>query len=280
MQNFTLHTHNNELKFDGRANAQTMIQQAQDLNFDTIGVSNHIILHDNLTPYKKNETMFFDNFDTALDCYKKHIEILENLKSKFKINIKIGFEVDFFSSATWRNKFEKMIKDMPTDYLIGSNHFVKNKDESFVCNIYHLKHLSPQLDEETLHQYTINHFKNIIECIKSGYFNFIAHMDYCTIKGLGDTPIYDEYKYQIIEALNSTRTPIELNTSGYNRINRPHPDTWILKELAKANKSPILISDDAHFKEEIGQHFNKAETLLNSLNYTNRFTLDMLKRKF
>lgn len=280
MQNFTLHTHNNELQFDGRADAKTMIQTAQDLGFQTIGVSNHIILHENLTPHMQYETMFFDNFDKALDCYKKHIEILENLKSQFKINIKIGFEVDFFSSLNWRKKFEKILKDMPIDYLIGSNHFLKSIDESFVCNIYHLKHLNPQLDNETLHHYTINHFNNIIECIKSGYFNFIAHIDYCTIKGIGEHPLYDEYKYKIIETLNSTKTPIELNTSGYNRINRPHPDTWILKELAKSNSVPILISDDAHYKEEIGQHFNKADNLLQSLNYTNRFTLDMLKRKF
>jgi histidinol phosphatase-like PHP family hydrolase len=39
-----------------------------------------------------------------------------------------------------------------------------------------------------------------------------------------------------------------------------------------------VISDDAHYKEHIGRHFDEAEKLLKELNYTNRFTLDMLKK--
>lgn len=280
MQNFTLHTHNNELRFDGYADAKTMIQKAQDLNLQTIGVSNHIIVNKTLNFSPEKEPMYFNDFNKATTTYLKHIEILENLKQSFKIDIKIGFECDFFTSKDWRNSFEKMIKQLPIDYLIGSNHFLKSQDESFLCNIYHLKKIPNRPDDETLHLYTINHYKNITECIKSGYFTFIAHLDYCTIFNLGNDSRYDSYKQDIIDALKETKTPLELNTSGYDRINRPHPEPWILKELAKTNSVPILISDDAHRPESLTQHFNEAEDLLKSLNYTNRFSLDMLKKNF
>ena len=278
-QPFTLHTHNNELHFDGRYSAREMIQTAQDLGFKTIGVSNHMIMHKGLTPYLEREPMFFDDYNKAETTYMKHIEILNNLKSEFKIDIKIGFEVDFFTSAHWRNYFEKMITRLPVDYLISGSHFLKNTDESFICNIFHLKHLDPQPDAETLHDLTIHHFENIIAAIKSGYFSFIAHLDYCTIFNLGEGERYNEYKYRIMEALKETNTPFELNTSGYDRINRPHPDVWMLKEMAKGSGVvPILISDDSHYIDKIGRHFDEAEKLLSDLNYTNRFTLDMLKK--
>ena len=278
-QPFTLHTHNNELHFDGRYSAREMIKTAQDLGFETIGVTNHMIFHHSLTPYLEREPMFFDDYNKAEAAYMKHIEILENLKSEFKINIKIGFEVDFFQAKHWQKYFEKMITRLPVDYLLSGSHFIKNEDESFICNIFHLKHLDPKPDEETMRKLTINHFKNIVAAIKSGYFSFIAHLDYCTIFGLGEDESYDEYKYEILDALKKTHTPFEINTGGYNRIGRPHPHPWMIKEMAKdGGIVPIVISDDAHFTERLGQHFDEAEQLLSDLNYTNRFTLDMLKK--
>ncbi len=273
MQNFTLHTHNNELRFDGRATAEEMIAAAESRGFKTIGVSNHMIMHHELGEFSHLDPMHFTDYQKAEEAYKRHIEILENLKSAFKIEIKIGFEVDFFAGKEWRNAFEKMRKNLNVDYLIGSNHFLRNEDESFLCNIYHLKHLSPQPDAETLKRLTRNHFKSIVSGIRSGYFTFMAHLDYCTIFGLGEGAEYDDCKYEIMEALEETKTPIELNTSGYNRIGRPHPAPEMLVVLAKDGRVPVLISDDAHDPQALGQHFEQAEELLKSLGYTNRFRL-------
>ena len=150
MQNFTLHTHNSELNFDGKNTASEMIEKAQTLGFQTIGVSNHMIVNEILNFPPTVEPMFHNDFSKATQCYLKHIEILENLKSKFKISIKIGFECDFFEDKNWRNSFEKMLKQLPIDYLIGSNHFIRNDDESFILNIYHLKKFNPKLTQEQI----------------------------------------------------------------------------------------------------------------------------------
>lgn len=278
-QPFTLHTHNNELHFDGRYSAREMIETAQNLGFKTIGITNHMIMHPEVTPYMQYEPMFFDDFSKAEQAYYKHIEILNNLKSEFKIDIKIGFEVDFFQNKEWRNFFDKMIQKLPVDYLISGSHFVMNEDESFICNIFHLKHLDPQPDKETFHHLIVNHYKNMVRAVESGYFSFIAHLDYTTRLGFGEEKCYDEYKCDVLEAVKRTGTPIEINTGGYDRIGRPHPHPWMIKELAKdGGIVPIVISDDAHDKDCLGQHFADAEHLLEELNYTNRFTLDMLKK--
>lgn len=266
MQNFTLHTHNNELHFDGRASAEEMVSAAEAKGFRAIGVTNHLIMHKNLHKDRPHEPMFFDDFSEAADTYKRHIEILQNLKNKHKIDIKIGFETDFFQDKGWRLNFEKMLPALEVDYLIGTSHFLKNEDESFLCNIYHLKYLDPRPDDETLNHYVHCHFQNIETAIRSGYFRFIAHLDYCTIFGLGDTPEFDEDKYRIIEALKETKTAFEINTSGYDRISRPHPAPWIIKELADAGVQ-VVLSDDAHEPAHLGRHFAEAEALLNEIGW-------------
>ena len=277
-QKFTLHTHNNELGFDGVSTAKEMLDKAESLGFETIGVTSHLIVNKNLAKWQDKEPLFFTDFDKDLDVFKRHIEIVENLKSNYKMNILIGFEADFFCDKEWRKGFERMIPKLDIDYLIGTNHFIKNKDESFLCNIYHLKYLD-KIDDEDLDDYIRNHFENIIESIKSGYYSFIAHLDYCSIFDLGTDKKYDEYKYRILETLKEYKMPYEINTSGYDRIGRPHPDVWMIKEAKKLD-IPVVISDDAHGVNQLGRYFDDAEALLEDMGYTNRFTLDMLKKPF
>lgn len=277
-QEFTLHTHNGECHFDGRATAEEMVSAAEEKGFKTIGVSNHMICHEGLFQPPKPEVMFMSDFNEAEKVYMRHIEILENLKGKCNIDIKIGFEADFFPDKTWRKNFERMLTRLPLDYLVGTCHFLMSDNLRFLCNIYHLKHLQEPLTPEQQREYVKNHFANIAAAIRSGYYSFMAHIDYCTIFGLGESEEYDEDKYKIIEALRETKLPFEINTSGYNRINRPHPTPWIIKELTKSSDVPVLLSDDAHAPEQLGQHFDKAEALLQELNYQPRFTLDMLKK--
>lgn len=275
-QKFTLHTHNNELRFDGISTAKEMLDKAESLGFETIGVTNHLIVNKGLAKWQDKEPLFFTDFDKDLDVFKRHIEIVENLKSNYKMNILIGFEADFFCNKEWRKGFEKMLPKLDIDYLIGTNHFIKNKDESFLCNIYHLKYLD-KIDDEDLDDYMRNHFENIIESIKCGYYSFVAHLDYCSIFDLGIDKKYDEYKYRMLETLKEYKMPYEINTSGYDRIGRPHPDVWMIKEAKKLD-IPVVLSDDAHGVNQLGRYFDKAEALLDEIGYTNRFTLNMLKK--
>ena len=119
-------------------------------------------------------------------------------------------------------------------------------------------------------EYLRNYWRNIVAAAESGYFTFIAHVDYITIFNLCVEPEWNEYKWRVIEALAKHKQPFELNTSGYNRIDMQHPATWMLEELNKRSV-PVIISDDAHDVSMLGQHFERAEKLLSELGYTNRF---------
>ena len=108
-------------------------------------------------------------------------------------------------------------------------------------------------------------------CIKSGYFNFIAHPDYCCQFNLAVTPEWKDVKYKVIDAFVSTKTHCEINTGGIARIRQPFPDWWFIKELIK-KEVPLLISDDAHDIKDTGRHFSEVEQKLSELGCKKRFT--------
>lgn len=274
MQKFTYHTHNNNFGiFDGLSSAEEMIVQAESMGFDTIGVSNHLIWHPEMNTDR--ETMFFSDLNKVIDVHKRNLETIREIGSKHKIRVLVGAEADFFPSAEWRKGFEKIIKAVDYDYLIATNHFIVSSDEKFICNLYHIKYLPEDFSPKLMQEAINNHWKNICESIRSGYYKFLAHPDYCIIK-IPDKPEYDEFRWNIIETLDKCHFPFEVNTSGYNRINEQHPNTWMLRELCK-RKVPVLISDDAHHTSQIGQHFERAEKLLADLNCQNRFSMENIK---
>lgn len=270
MQKYTYHTHNNfEDIFDGSSSCEDMIAKAVELGFEEIGISNHFIVHPNMSMVNK---MFFNDSKLALDIYKRSYDEIDRVATKYPIKVLKGFEVDFFPSSTWRNMFEKMIKELNPDYLIGSTHFVRNNEETEMYNIYYLEQYYKDKSPEKFNLFLTNYWNNIISAVESGYFNFIAHLDYCTLFNLSVSSEWNDIKYKLIETLIKYNQPFEINTKGIERINRTYPENWIIEELVKANV-PVLISDDAHSTDRIGDNFECVENFLNKINCKNRYKI-------
>lgn len=270
VQNFTYHSHNNSQGiFDGSNSAEEMISKAEELGFEEIGVSNHLCLHPNMPQVNK---MFFNNPQKALDVYKKMYAELDEVASHHKIKVYKGLEVDFFPSAVWRNWFEKLIKQLDYDYLIGASHFTRNADETFMCNIFHLKSLPDNISAQEIDELLRGYWDNVLGAVESGYFNFIAHFDYCTQFDLCMTPEWDDIKWKIIDALSSRKQPFEINTGGISRIGRPFPN-WNMAEELVRQEVPVVISCDSHKTSDIGRHFAEVENFLSSTGCKQRFKL-------
>lgn len=254
--------------FDGRNTPKEMIEEAEKIGFIKIGISNHLAFHPNMP---NQSQMFFSDFNKACDIYKRVIEDIRTASLNTKIDVKVGFEVDFFPSAQWCNLFEKIREEVKADYYISATHYLRDKSEKYIMNLYYMKkHPEIKISENDLTVYLNNYWSNIIESIKSGYFDFIAHLDVCKLFGYCLTPDWDERKWETIETLDKYNQPYELNTSGWTKIGEQHPHTWMIEELNKRNV-PVIISDDAHSVNMLAQHFDKAENLLNSINYINRY---------
>lgn len=274
MQNFTIHCHTNALGcFDGKSSAEEMICRAEDLGFEVIGISNHLIWHPNISD---SSPMFFSDWAKTLDAQLRIKDEVLKAASKSKIKVIFGAEADFFPSAEWRKGFEKLLSKVGYDYLIATTHFIRTADEKLLCNIYHLHELPSDLKPEEFSQMVRQHWLNVVASVESGYYDFLAHPDYCICK-IPDIPEFDDYRWQIVEVLDKHKFPFEVNTKGYDLIGSQHPTTWMLKELCK-RKVPVLLSDDSHHISQIGRHFEKAEQLLKECGCTKRLNIDFINK--
>jgi histidinol-phosphatase (PHP family) len=273
MQNFNYHCHTNFNNiFDGDNSAEDMITRAEQLGFETLGISNHCIFHHSFAQMPFMHTQNFSDYKRLIDVFKRCYAEIDEAASRHHIKILKGMEVDFFPSAIWRNEFEQVIKEVQPDYMISATHFIRPTDESALYNIYHLEQLPSSLTREDILELLKNYWRNIKMSIESGYFNFLAHMDYCCQFHLCEGPEWQDVKEDIVETLYKHKMPCEINTGGLRRtIGRPFPN-WDIVERLVAKQIPVLISDDSHRIEDMGTGFDVVEAKLAELNCQKRFS--------
>ena len=267
IQKYTLHTHT--VGFDGRDTVQAMVNRARELGFDTIGISNHFVVNPGIKETKMYyyavrggySSMYSSSFDEVLSRFIPHYEELHCAQEKNPdIKILRGMEVDFFDDFRWFDGFERAIKILSPDYLIGSSHFIANNGT--LLNSHDWKNADKQTQDKLLKIY----WKNIAIAAGSGLFNWMAHLDLPKKVGLGREEKWAELESRAIETIAKSETAIEINTSFYRPdCYEPYPSNRILEMVAQ-NRVPVLLSDDAHVAKNIGRHFDEAQKLIKDFN--------------
>lgn len=164
-------------------------------------------------------------------------------------------EVDFFASDEWQEGFKRALKILKPDYIIGAAHFVEYKNTLY--NSHDLKKSSPIEQNFLLHRY----WQNLRSAANSGFFDFIAHLDLIKKVNLGREDSWREEELKTVEVIKNAGVAAEINTSYFNfNSNEPYPSRRIMKMLAEYNV-PVLLSDDAHKKENITAGFDNAEKI-------------------
>ena len=258
MQDFSFHTHT--IGFDGRNTVEEMIEAAQNLGLKKLGISNHFIVYPTIKETKMYEAaarrgyqnIYSATFDEAIEKFKAHYEEIDRLREKSGLKIYKGMEVDFFASNQWRDGFEKTVEILKPDYLIGSAHFVEYKDT--LCNSHDLKNAAKEEQKLLLHKY----WQNVRAAAQSNLFHFLAHLDLMKKVGLGLGDEWIEDEWRTVEAISSSSMRAEINTSGFKLpYGEPYPSKRILSLFAKYDV-PVIISDDAHNVERLGDRFDEA----------------------
>ena len=267
MQKFSYHSHTNGI-YDGHNSIEEMITRAEELGFESYGISNHLTCHPKTATYQK---MFFRDFKSALEQYQRTIDEIRTVAARHRIPVYVGFEVDYFIWPQWRKEFEKMLPKLDVDYLIGAVHTLQSDDGTDVCQLYDITRTKEKTDA-----YLHNYWRAVKEAIQSGYFNWMAHLDLFKYFDLQQESDW-EHEVEIAELLNKHHVATELNTSAMRRgLGEFYPSDRFLKELNRQGVS-LLISDDAHSVAELGVDFEKAEALLNALDWQNRAPQNFFK---
>jgi len=265
---YTLHMHT--IGFDGRNSVDDMVNRAREMGFDTVGISNHFIVN----PIIKDTKLYFyslrggynniysSSFDEAYSRFIPHYELELNRVAEQNPDMKIlrGMEVDFFRDPKWRNGFERAIKILEPDYIIGSTHFIEYGNT--LLNTHDWKNADAATRDVLLKLY----WNKVKDAAESGLFTFIAHIDLPKKAGLGREEKWAEYENRAVEAAAQSNTAIEINTSFYRSYcYEPYPSNRIL-QMIKDNNVPVLISDDAHEIKSVGRHFEEARQLISDFN--------------
>lgn len=275
VQDFTIHTHT--IGFDGRNSVAEMAERAKELNMSAIGISNHFIVHPNIKSadfYSYAVRGGYDNiyqssFVDILAKYRSHYDEIDRTALDMRMPILRGIEVDYFDNYTWHRGFEYALKVLKPDYVIGACHLIEYKGH--LCNVHDIKTASPADRDKMLSIY----WHKVARAAKSGLFTFMAHLDLPKKVGIGHEIKWRDTESKTIDTIAQTKTGIEINTSGINRMGTVYPGPHILETITKTN-IPVIISDDAHQTSHIGSHFTDIEELIRQHGIKNRLNLQKI----
>lgn len=272
-QKFTLHTHT--IGFDGRSTPADMVARAHKLGCSTIGISNHFILRSDIRNAKfypfavarGYQNIYNDSFDQIINLFQEHYAQLDAIAEKSPVRVLRGLEVDFFDNSTWQHDFERAVKILRPDYIIGACHFVEY--DGVLCNVHDIANADENARDEMLAQY----WNKIQTATTSGLFTWMAHLDLPKKVGLGLGDKWADVEQKTIETISRHNVAIEINTG---LESEPYPSKRILQHVAQHN-IPVLFSDDAHHADQIGRRFDMAAQLCRDCGITNFYTPDCVK---
>jgi len=274
------HTHN-EMCHHAVGSIEDYLRHAIKSKLQTIGISDHF-------PYeflKNIERIPYEEYAITLPEIEDYLSTAEKLKEKFKtnINVRIGFEVDYFKNQAFAlNNHLNKIKNR-LDYILGSIHILNFRDGRGAWGFddsrfrKDFEHYGPQ-------QVYINYYKKLQKMIKSEDFDFdiVGHLD--LPKKFNDNPtnkeeVFDEVM-KTLELIKAKDKAIEVNTGGFRKpCKEQYPSEKIIKEMYSLD-IPILLGSDAHKPKDIGYKFKKILKIIKKIGYNQLAHFDKRKRNF
>lgn len=272
MQNFSYHTHTTFS--DGKNSVEEMLNRAVELEWDEIGISDHLIVHKNIRNsrswyrWQTEPHIYHSDFAETYETFARRSEYIRKAAENYPLKVRIGAEVDFFSYPGWDEAFSELYRKLDMDYCISGNHFLFMDDGcENIIDVKDIELLPLNFQKKALSR----HFKTIGQAAASGFFAFIAHLDYARKAVICQKGDFAEEKSEMIKILASNNVATELSTKGLRKGGDFFPDNEMLKEIIACNIK-LVISDDAHRIHELGFEFDKAERILADLNYHNRWS--------
>lgn len=240
---------------DGDNSIERMIQRAMELNFTSIGFSDH-----SYTPiglYGVNPKKYVD-----------YISEIFEMKQKYRgvINVYCGIELDNTSDLPLDANFE---------YKIGSLHFVKTGsnfievDRSFQCTMNGVN----EFYGGNVYAFAKDYFEQLVIHNQTNNCNIVGHFDLIS-KFNENAAMYDEnsdeyrnaWQPALRELLRDKNRIFEVNTGGMARGYRttPYPTCEMLKFIKEQN-GIVTVTTDCHSARYLDYGENVAMEIIDSI---------------
>ena len=238
------------------------VKKAIELGIDEFGFSDHAPMN-----YDPKYRMSFEQ----KELYESWIN---EAKEKYKKEIKIllAYEVDFIQGYL----LEEII-NAKVDYLIGSVHFLKNKNDMWGFDNPEFIGVYKSKDIDQIWQ---EYFDAIKAMAKTNLFDIVGHFDLIKVfKFLPKKDVRLIAKEALFE-IKKANMVLEINSAGYRKpIEESYPSKQLL-ELAFDIGIDITFGSDAHNIEQIGFKYEDVITLAKSIGYKKFVTFENREKKY
>jgi len=191
---------------------------------------------------------------------EEYIDLIEQKRNAYKdrINVKVGFEVDFPLTGAFDKKY---LGDARLDYLIGSCHYIGDWAFDHQDNI-------SEFDRRDIDKVYDKYYGIIEKLTAANTFNIIGHFD--LVKKFGHRSKSDfTGKINSLAKLIATarNLAVEVNTAGLRKpVKEIYPSKPIIEMLFK-NNVPLTLGSDSHNPEEVAFHFDDAIAMIKKVGY-------------
>lgn len=249
------HVHS-EFSSDGKAPMEQMIERAIQLGLKKICFTDHI---DYDYPVRNGYDFLF--------TMEEYFDKLSVMKDRYDDRITILTGVELGLQPHIHAKIKSLIENYPFDFIIGSSHMVDHFDP------YYPEYWLDKTLEEGIRRY----YQTIIDNCKSiSDFHVYGHIDYIVRYIPKEYEASYRYSYldyaeqldEVLKTIIHSGKGIEINSSGYKYgLDRPHPESAIIKRYRELGGELITIGSDAHKPEHLCYDFEKVSEMLKALGF-------------
>ncbi len=244
------HTHT-PLCMHAGGKPESFVAKALELGLTAYGIADHAPMPPEQEP--------FDNWRMLCADAPKYQAWIERAKAAAgsELTILTGLECDWVPGiAPW---IPQLRRNFNCDYLIGSVHYLPH-----LGSVDDALYADKSITGNTEKDWEL-YWQAVTDMIKSGLFDIIGHID--LVKIWGRVPAGDLMPYYApaLDALQETRTAVEINTAGWHKhCAEQYPTVPLLRELLE-RRIPIVIDSDAHYPEHLSRGWEQAIALLQEL---------------
>ncbi|WP_313893429.1 histidinol phosphate phosphatase domain-containing protein [Psychrobacillus sp.] len=264
------------------------LQKAKQLGLKEVGIVDHLyrfketknyfeknMLLDENDPIGKLQSDWLGKVMTEnMNDFTNFIVQEKKRWSEQGVELKLGIEADYFVGC--ERELAELLQNQPWDYVIGSIHFVDGWgfDNPQTANKFE------EVDLKVLYE---RFFETVEQAIRSGMFDFVAHLDNLKVFGykVEDEAFNQMWYERIASALVETNTATEVNAGLFYRypVKEMCPGPAFLKTLV-AKGVEFTVSSDSHFPDDLGKYTLVNTESLKSLGVERLIGFDKRERTY
>ncbi len=268
------HVHT-EFSDDSTYPMEEVVLDAINLKLDEICFTDHVDYGIKVDQDVPNKILYRGNEPFTNVDYPKYYDSYLKLKEKYKDKIALKLGLEFGMQIHTIDKYEKLFKRYPFDFIILSVHEVEDKE--FWTQDFQ--------KGKTQKEYNERYYEEILNLVKN-YHNYsvLGHLDLITRYDENGIYPFEKVKpiiNEILKIVINDNKGIELNTSSHRYYLKDlTPSLDILKLYKKLGGQIITIGSDSHKKEHLGAYIDESKEILKELGYKEFCTYEKMKPIF